>query len=481
MQYRVRRYTTITATALAVTMLSATAAFAQGPENPVAPTAPTAPDEPATLTYGLDGAALVQRADGVERARLDLPCETPTKIFVSGGEVFVACQRSVVVVATSGESLEVTEAIQTPGVPKDVVRIDGEVFVGVEVVELRAEPLSKLRGQQQAAKPKAPDTPAKPPEGNEKPPVKTDGGTKTKEPTQAPVGAALSSKAGEVVVDLGLEDGVEVGDRIEFYVIEEVVIDAETTTQQERIITVAEVTAASKNRSKARLGLNIAVEPGALAREVNKSLPSRTLPPRASGLTEVSAVVRPFLAIGEIGGGAMTDIQVVHRFERSMAATLRMTPLVFGANRSGNGGSMALSGLLSYDTDLLQIGLGLGTSRITSVPFGQGDDIGDFVLTLGQTARLGSRDGLNIEGFNQRVVAAKKKGETISRTVQTGFDREVFNQFSLYAQEFRFESLHIHTQIPISSVLDNTWLIARGGGGALLLHGFGEVGCVAGG
>ncbi len=30
----------------------------------------------------------------------------------------------------------------------------------------------------------------------------------------------------------------------------------------------------------------------------------------------------------------------------------------------------------------------------------------------------------NIEGFNQRVAAAKKKGETITRTVQTGFDRE---------------------------------------------------------
>ncbi|WP_338529798.1 DNA translocase FtsK [Nitratireductor thuwali] len=30
----------------------------------------------------------------------------------------------------------------------------------------------------------------------------------------------------------------------------------------------------------------------------------------------------------------------------------------------------------------------------------------------------------NIEGFNQRVAQAKKKGETINRTVQTGFDRE---------------------------------------------------------
>ncbi|GGA60969.1 DNA translocase FtsK [Nitratireductor aestuarii] len=30
----------------------------------------------------------------------------------------------------------------------------------------------------------------------------------------------------------------------------------------------------------------------------------------------------------------------------------------------------------------------------------------------------------NIEGFNQRVAAAKKKGEVIQRTVQTGFDRE---------------------------------------------------------
>src|SRR5690606_36894366 len=30
----------------------------------------------------------------------------------------------------------------------------------------------------------------------------------------------------------------------------------------------------------------------------------------------------------------------------------------------------------------------------------------------------------NIEGFNQRVLAAKKKGERITRTVQAGFDRE---------------------------------------------------------
>jgi S-DNA-T family DNA segregation ATPase FtsK/SpoIIIE len=30
----------------------------------------------------------------------------------------------------------------------------------------------------------------------------------------------------------------------------------------------------------------------------------------------------------------------------------------------------------------------------------------------------------NIDGFNQRVVEAKKKGEVLSRTVQTGFDRE---------------------------------------------------------
>lgn len=36
-------------------------------------------------------------------------------------------------------------------------------------------------------------------------------------------------------------------------------------------------------------------------------------------------------------------------------------------------------------------------------------------------SKLGVR---NIEGFNQRVTAAKKKGEAITRTVQTGFDRE---------------------------------------------------------
>src|SRR5690606_37309987 len=36
-------------------------------------------------------------------------------------------------------------------------------------------------------------------------------------------------------------------------------------------------------------------------------------------------------------------------------------------------------------------------------------------------SKLGVR---NIDGFNQRVTAASNKGENLTRTVQTGFDRE---------------------------------------------------------
>lgn len=424
---------------VALTLIAALAtnnAWAQSPTD--TPTPAVAPAKP---TYAIEGGALVKKTKDSESARLELPCAAPSKVIASGGAFYVACKNSLLVIEDGANGLEVSEQITTPGAPKDVVRIDGELWVGFEVVEVRAEPLSKLRARAQTA----PATkPATPPDEREKP--KPDATPKPEEVVVQPIGKVLSSKAGEVVIDLGIKDGVEVGDRLEFYIIEEVIIDADTTTQQERVVTVAEVSASSEERSKAQLGLNIAVEPGAYAREVSRGGPSWALPPRASGLAEFSAVVRPFLALGELGGGAMTDLQAVYRFEAPMSASLRMTPLVFGANTSGNAGTVALSGLFAYDTDLLQIGLGIGTSRITS---GNPSDLGSFVLTLSQTARLGARDGFNIE---------------------------VFNQFSLYNQEFGFESLHIHAQIPISQLLDNTWIIARGGGGVLLTHGFGEVG-----
>jgi|GEM_PF-2075565 len=428
-------------TLIAALFTSTSSASAQEAPKEAPKEAPATVAAPAKPIYTLEGKTLVKKTNGAEDARLELPCAAPSRVIVSGGELFIACQNSLLAIEDGEAGLEVSEQISTPGVPKDVVRIDGELWVGFEVVEVRAEPLSKLRTRAATTPTTKPTTP---PEESEKPEPKTP--EKPETVTVKPVGEVLSSEAGEVVIDLGIEDGVEVGDRLEFYVIEEVVIDDDTTTQQERIVTVAEVTASSKERSKAELGLNIAVEPGAYAREVTAGGPSWALPPRASGLAEFSAVVRPFLALGELGGGAMTDLQAVYRFEAPMSATLRMTPLVFGANTSGNAGTVALSGLFAYDTDLLQIGLGVGTSRITS---GNPADLGSFVLTLSQTARLGARDGFNIE---------------------------VFNQFSLYNQEFGFESLHIHAQIPISRLLDDTWIIARGGGGVLLTHGFGEVG-----
>lgn len=44
----------------------------------------------------------------------------------------------------------------------------------------------------------------------------------------------------------------------------------------------------------------------------------------------------------------------------------------------------------------------------------------------------------NIDGFNQRVADAKKKGEVITRTVQTGFDRET-GEAIFESEEFDLE------------------------------------------
>jgi DNA segregation ATPase FtsK/SpoIIIE-like protein len=43
----------------------------------------------------------------------------------------------------------------------------------------------------------------------------------------------------------------------------------------------------------------------------------------------------------------------------------------------------------------------------------------------GRTLQAMSKVGVrNIDGFNARVAEAREKGEIITRTVQTGFDRE---------------------------------------------------------
>jgi S-DNA-T family DNA segregation ATPase FtsK/SpoIIIE len=62
-----------------------------------------------------------------------------------------------------------------------------------------------------------------------------------------------------------------------------------------------------------------------------------------------------------------------------------------------------------------------------------------------QMSKLGVR---NIDGFNQRVAVAKKKGEVITRTVQTGFDHETGEAI------FETEELDLHPMPFIVVVID---------------------------
>jgi S-DNA-T family DNA segregation ATPase FtsK/SpoIIIE len=62
-----------------------------------------------------------------------------------------------------------------------------------------------------------------------------------------------------------------------------------------------------------------------------------------------------------------------------------------------------------------------------------------------QMSKLGVR---NIDGFNQRVAAAKKKGEVITRTVQTGFDHDTGEAI------FETEELDLHPMPFIVVIID---------------------------
>ena len=50
----------------------------------------------------------------------------------------------------------------------------------------------------------------------------------------------------------------------------------------------------------------------------------------------------------------------------------------------------------------------------------------------------------NVEGFNARVLEAEENGETLSRTIHTGYDQESGEQPTYETEELDYEPLPFH-------------------------------------
>jgi hypothetical protein len=256
-------------------------------------------------------------------------------------------------------------------------------------------------------------------------------------------GRVTASRLGEVVINLGREHDIAYGDHVELSsVVAEDLGDEQAVRRS--IEAVGVVTAVSRGFSRVRLGIGERVPVGALARPTgDEATAARAGTPRLGGLWEVGFMVRPFLALGELGGGALIDASVGYRFLGPLHLVAAFEPLAYATGKDKDAMSPVSAFIkASYDLSLFEVGFGVGVETVFDTPFGTEPGTGTLFV---QQARIGAADGLHLDAVNHVV---------------------------LFHSEFEFSGFVGRAQIPVGHA---SWILMRGGGGSAG-YGFGELG-----
>jgi hypothetical protein len=248
-----------------------------------------------------------------------------------------------------------------------------------------------------------------------------------------------------VVVNLGRDDGLKHGDRIELTVTVTESVGGQVAADRE-VVAVGVVRTVARDFCRVALGINEKVPLHASARPVTRGkTESRMAPPRASGLWELALRLRPFVALDGLGGGLLTQASAFYRFETHLTVGAEVHPFGFA---DGTGQSnltlipAASFASVAYDRDVFSIGLGVGIETVHDTPFDAESGTGTL---LTQRLRLGARDGLNLDLRNDIV---------------------------LFHSQFDFSGFVGSAMIPVGS---RAWLLFEGGGGSAG-WGYGELG-----
>lgn len=276
------------------------------------------------------------------------------------------------------------------------------------------------------------------------------------------VGRVVESFSTHVIIDLGEQQGIAVGDHVALFDVERVDLSG-STAERERLHSVGTVSAASPDRAQVELGRNEAIAAGALARKTTAPVTaSRILPPHPTGAWEITFALRPFLALGGegLGLGTVSDATVGLRVEPGIHLLAVAEPLGFGFAEDGNVIAAAGNLIATYDTQLFEIGLGVGWSAVNNdIESARGnvaaaENAGGIQprfenvrsgLSLAQMARLGAVDGLSVT---------------------------VRNTFLLYDDSFYYGGTVGRLQVPVSA---RSWIVGNGGFGYSGFY-FGEAG-----
>ncbi len=414
----------------------------------------TAWAEPPGVTYRVEEGRLVaQGSEGPET--VPVPCDQVRAMAIRGGRIFLACGADGLVVLDAADPAEIIERRGFDGYVRGFLDTKEELWV--EVSRTVARPVREQPG-----------APALPtvlrgtgPGVSESAAPKSEPGPKVSEAKAPATGKVLESSSGMVVVDLGSKAGLHRKDHVELFSSREVPLGQGKAAREEELLAVGEVTAVGEARAKVKLGLNERVPAGALARKTDAALTSNHFaPPRVADVWDTGFVARPFLAVGSFGLGMVSNLWVSRRTSDNLRVMAMLEPAGIGYADEGNIVATALNLFASFDTRVLEIGLGLGWSAVNEELDSQASSRADAGgigaieptidevksgLSVAQLARLGAQDGLHIV---------------------------LRNNFILYEDAFYYGGTVGEFQWPLSM---RSWLLVRGGGGAAG-YGFGEVG-----
>jgi hypothetical protein len=324
---------------------------------------------------------------------------------------------------------------------------DGRIWA--EVAHLEARPVLRSTASTGSFPRETPaPPPSKPPKASA--PARPSG---VAAPARVTVAAPAVGREGEVTevgigdvdVNLGREDGVKQGDRIELAVTQSET-DGGQETADRRVVAVGVVRSVAPKFSRVELGTNEKVPLGASARLVTRGKSeSRMAPPRAAGLWELMLRLRPFVALEGLGGGLLTQASAVYRFESHFALAAELHPFGFAACKGEENATLVPAATFvsaNYDHDVFGVGLGIGAQTVHDTDFETASGTGTLVT---QRLRLGARDGLMLDLRNDVV---------------------------LFHSEFDFAGFIGSAMIPVGS---RAWLLFEGGGGSAGF-GYGEIG-----
>lgn len=261
---------------------------------------------------------------------------------------------------------------------------------------------------------------------------------------QHPVGVVKRVDARYVIITLGRAEGVAHGDRIE---LSREYIDPDyddPNAKLHEVLAVGTVTDAFEHTARVRLGVNEDVPIGSIATPTHAPTTSSLAgPPRARGYWEMGVAFRPFLALGQFGGGALLSGSAGRHFGVPFHLQAFFDPLALAASDNDKTVTVANAAVAgSYDSRFFEMGFGIGGQTVNSTEFLLQPGSG---LTFVQLIRLGALDGLNFTARTSVVI---------------------------FHSQFKFGGMVASLQIPVTT---GYWLDLAGGGGDVG-YGYGEIG-----